>query len=116
MLANVESAQPRLDGESEAEITAGELQVSPASRKVVARGQRIRLGPTEFRLLHCLMLHEERVLSRTAILRKVWRPDVVVGERTVDVHIRRLRAALQTVAMQDAIQTVRSGGYLFARR
>jgi two-component system phosphate regulon response regulator PhoB len=72
------------------------------------------LGPTEFRLLHFFMTHAERVYSRTQLLDQVWGTQVFVEERTVDVHIRRLRAALEPVAMDNVIQTVRGSGYRFS--
>ena len=94
--------------------TAGELVLSPASHRVTARGSVIELGPTEFRLLHFFMTHAERVYSRTQLLDQVWGTQVFVEERTVDVHIRRLRAALEPVGMDGLIQTVRGSGYRFS--
>jgi two-component system phosphate regulon response regulator PhoB len=75
----------------------------------------LELGPTEFRLLRFLMGHPERVFSRTQLLDRVWGGDVYVEERTVDVHIRRLRKALATVELEGVVQTVRGAGYRICR-
>jgi two-component system, OmpR family, phosphate regulon response regulator PhoB len=74
----------------------------------------VPLGPTEFRLLHFLMTHPERVHSRAQLLDQVWGDHVFVEERTVDVHIRRLRCALEPTASDRLIQTVRGSGYRFS--
>ena len=72
------------------------------------------MGPTEFELLHFFMTHTDRVYTRTQILDQVWGDHVFVEERTVDVHIRRLRKALEPSAHDRLIQTVRSAGYRFS--
>ncbi len=95
-------------------VAAGGLELSPASHRVTAGGAAIELGPTEFRLLHFFMTHAERVYSRTQLLDQVWGTQVFVEERTVDVHIRRLRVALEPVKMDNLIQTVRGSGYRFS--
>jgi len=95
-------------------IAAGGLELLPASHRVTAKGAAMELGPTEFRLLHFFMTHAERVYSRTQLLDQVWGTQVFVEERTVDVHIRRLRAALEPVGMDGLIQTVRGSGYRFS--
>ena len=84
--------------------------------RVLASGQEIKLGPTEYRLLQFLMTHPERVYSRTQLLDRVWGANVYVEERTVDVHIRRLRKALADAGADDYIQTVRGAGYRFSAR
>lgn len=89
----------------------GGLQLDPASHRVSGDGQSIELGPTEFRLLHFFMTHPERVHSRTQLLDQVWGDHVFVEERTVDVHIRRLRKALEPAGLDHLIQTVRGTGY-----
>ena len=81
---------------------------------MTARDTAIERGPTEFRLLHFFMTHAERVYSRTQLLDQVWGTQVFVEERTVDVHIRRLRAALEPAGMDSLIQTVRGSGYRFS--
>ena len=95
-------------------VAAGGLELSPDRHRVTAKGADIELGPTEFRLLHFFMTHAERVYSRTQLLDQVWGTQVFVEERTVDVHIRRLRAALEPVKMDNLIQTVRGSGYRFS--
>ena len=95
-------------------VAAGGLELSPDSHRVTAKGQAIELGPTEFRLLHFFMTHAERVYSRTQLLDQVWGTQVFVEERTVDVHIRRLRASLEATGLDSLIQTVRGSGYRFS--
>ena len=95
-------------------VAAGGLELLPASHRVTARDATIELGPTEFRLLHFFMTHAERVYSRAQLLDHVWGTQVFVEERTVDVHIRRLRAALEPAKMDGLIQTVRGSGYRFS--
>jgi len=95
-------------------VSAGGLELSPASHRVTAKGGNLELGPTEFRLLHFFMTHAERVYSRTQLLDQVWGTQVFVEERTVDVHIRRLRAAMEPLGMDKLIQTVRGSGYRFS--
>lgn len=87
------------------------LQLDPTTHRVQARGTRLALGPMEFRLLHFFMTHPERVHSRERILDSVWGGNVYVEERTVDVHIRRLRKALAASGHDALIQTVRGAGY-----
>ena len=87
------------------------LKLDPSSHRVSGNGAALALGPTEFRLLHFLMTHAERVYSRTQLLDQVWGDHVFVEERTVDVHIRRLRKALEPSGHDRLIQTVRSAGY-----
>lgn len=95
--------------------TAG-LRLDPVSHRVSAEGQALQLGPTEFRLLHFLMTHPERVHSRTQLLDQVWGDHVFVEERTVDVHIRRLRKALETSGHDRLVETVRGSGYRLSPR
>lgn len=95
-------------------MVAGGLELSPASHRVTAQGREVALGPTEFRLLHFFMSHPERVHSRTQLLDQVWGTQAFVEERTVDVHIRRLRAALEPDGLDEMIQTVRGSGYRFS--
>ncbi len=89
------------------------LRLEPHTFRVLANGAQVRMGPTEFRLLHYLMKHLDRVLSRTRLLDGVWGDHVFIEERTVDVHIRRLRLALQPSGHDRLIETVRGGGYRF---
>ncbi len=90
------------------------LHLDPASHRVLGNRISLTLGPTEFRLLHFLMTHTERVYSRAQLLDQVWGDHVFVEERTVDVHIRRLRVALETTGHDRLIRTVRSAGYCFS--
>ena len=91
------------------------LKLDPASHKVSGFGKILNMGPTEFRLLHFFMTHQERVYSRAQLLDFVWGDHVFIEERTVDVHIRRLRAALSPSNHQDLLHTVRGSGYRFAK-
>jgi two-component system phosphate regulon response regulator PhoB len=95
-------------------IEAGGLQLDPASHRVTAENLPLELGPTEFRLLHFFMTHPERVYSRGQLLDRVWGQNVYIEERTVDVHIRRLRKALAGKDFDRMIQTVRGAGYRFS--
>jgi two-component system phosphate regulon response regulator PhoB len=92
------------------------LQLDPATHRVLAHGDGIKLGPTEFRLLHFFMAHPESVHSRERLLNNIWGEGVYVEERTVDVHIRRLRKALAGGGHDSLIQTVRTAGYRFSRQ
>ena len=92
------------------------LRLDPLSHRVTSSGSALELGPTEFRLLHFFMTHPDRVYSRTQLLDSVWGDHVFVEERTVDVHIRRLRKALEPGGHDTLIQTVRSAGYRFSGR
>ncbi len=99
---------------SEDAVEAGGLRLDPVSHRVTAGEAQVILGPTEFRLLHFLMTHPERVHSRDQLLDQVWGDHVFVEERTVDVHIRRLRAALEPSGLDSLVQTVRGAGYRFS--
>jgi two-component system, OmpR family, phosphate regulon response regulator PhoB len=90
-------------------VAIGELQLDPATHRVSWRGRRVKLGPTEFKLLSYLMRHPERVHSRSQLLDKVWGDHVFIEERTVDVHVKRLRESLGGAA--SLIETVRGAGY-----
>lgn len=102
-------------GEEEKLAVAG-LEVDHASQRVSANGEPIRLGPTEYRLLHFFVSHPERVYTREQVLDRVWGQGTYVEERTVDVHIRRLRKALEPFGFDDLIQTVRGTGYRFSEK
>lgn len=90
------------------------LVVDDTSHRVSVRGETLKLGPTEYRLLHFFVSNPERVYSREQVLDRVWGRGVYVEERTVDVHIRRLRKALSPHGFSDYIQTVRGTGYRFS--
>ena len=90
-------------------VTIGELVLDAATHRVTYQGELLKLGPTEFKLLHFLMKHAERVHSRSQLLDKVWGDHVFIEERTVDVHVKRLREALG--AANVMVETVRGAGY-----
>jgi two-component system phosphate regulon response regulator PhoB len=92
-------------------VEIGGLRLDSATHRVTANETEVVLGPTEFRLLHYLMTHSERVHSRSQLLDQVWGDHVFVEDRTVDVHIRRLRKALENVDKDGLVQTVRGSGY-----
>ncbi len=92
------------------------LRLDPSTRRVSHDGLELKLGPTEFRLLHFLMTHAERVHSRSQLLDRVWGDHVFIEERTVDVHVKRLREALAPANCAWMIETVRGAGYRLTRR
>ena len=92
-------------------LRVGPLTLDPVAHRVTADGAAVTLGPTEFRLLRYLMARAERVHSRSQLLDHVWGDSVYIEERTVDVHIRRLRVALEPVGLDTMIETVRGSGY-----
>jgi two-component system phosphate regulon response regulator PhoB len=87
------------------------LSLDPITHRVTVNNKEVILGPTEFRLLYFLMSHPERVHSRSQLLDGVWGDHVFVEDRTVDVHIRRLRKILEAVGKDGLVQTVRGSGY-----
>ena len=91
------------------------LRLDPASHRITALGEAIRTGPKEFRMLHFFMSHPERVFTRGQLLDRVWGRGVYIDERTVDVHIRRLRKALAAHGFDRFVQTVHGTGYRFSR-
>jgi two-component system, OmpR family, phosphate regulon response regulator PhoB len=99
---------------AETPVETNGLALDPATHRVLAHGRSVTLGPTEFRLLHFFMTHPERVHSRERLLNGVWGDNVYVEERTVDVHVRRLRKALTPSGHERLIQTVRGAGYRFS--
>nr|WP_237437646.1 phosphate regulon transcriptional regulator PhoB [Altericroceibacterium endophyticum] len=100
--------RPALAGES---LEVGDLKLDPVAHRVERRGQQLQIGPTEYRLLKFFMEHPRRVFSRGQLLDAVWGTGSEIEERTVDVHIRRLRKAITIVNTTDPIRTVRSAGY-----
>jgi len=95
----------------DAAVEVGGLRLDPATRRVMRSGKELKLGPTEFRLLHFLMTHPERVHSRAQLLDRVWGDHVFIEERTVDVHVKRLREALAPAQCAQMIETSRGAGY-----
>jgi two-component system phosphate regulon response regulator PhoB len=102
---------PQLSGDV---VEVEGLRLDPATHRVTAGEQRLQLSPAEFKLLHFLLTHPGRVYSRTQLLDQVWGDHVYIEERTVDVHIRRLRLALGPADCARMIETVRGGGYRLA--
>lgn len=96
-------------------VEVGGLRLDPAAKRVTANGRIVELAPTEFRLLHFFMTHPERIYSRAQVLDYVWGDHVFIEERTVDVHIRRLRKALEPSGHDRFIDTVRGSGYGFRK-
>lgn len=92
------------------------LRLDPISHRVTSGGSELDMGPTEFRLLHFFMTHPERVYSREQLLDHVWGTNVYVEDRTVDVHIRRLRKAIANLGHDRLVQTVRGAGYRFSSK
>jgi two-component system phosphate regulon response regulator PhoB len=110
-LARIRAALRRGEaGEGEV-VSAGGLKLDSASHQVSANGVEVPLGPTEYRLLEFFLRHPDRVYSRAQLLDRVWGGNVYVEERTVDVHIRRLRKALTPHGHDRLIRTVRGAGY-----
>jgi two-component system phosphate regulon response regulator PhoB len=99
----------------DAELQVGPLRLDPATMRVTADGVPVKLGPTEFRLLRFLMNYPERVHSRSQLLDRVWGDHVFIEERTIDVHVKRLREALATVQCAAMVETVRGAGYRLAK-
>jgi two-component system phosphate regulon response regulator PhoB len=117
LLARIKAVLRRGGGDEEEEVlAAGGLRLNAASHRVTAGDLVVSLGPTEYRLLKFFMSHPDRVYSRAQLLDRVWGGNVYVEERTVDVHIRRLRKALEPSGCDRLIQTVRGAGYRFSEQ
>jgi two-component system phosphate regulon response regulator PhoB len=118
LIARMRAILRRLSADDPNALVVGELVLELDSHRVTLGSKSLSLGPTEFKLLQFLMSHPERAYSRAQLLDRVWGSNVYVEERTVDVHIRRLRKVLQDVdaAYSDLIQTVRGTGYRFSPR
>jgi two-component system phosphate regulon response regulator PhoB len=116
LLARINAVMRRYSAGEDEVISIGGLALDAAGHRVTVGEQSIALGPTEYRLLSFFMHHPDRVYSRTQLLDRVWGGNVYVEERTVDVHIRRLRKALTDSGCDKLIQTVRGAGYRFSAR
>lgn len=117
LLARIQAVLRRSSGTSTDEtIELGGLQLDKASHRVMVGTQNVALGPTEYRMLEFFMTHPERVYSREQLLDRIWGGNVYVEERTIDVHIRRLRKALEEHGHDRLVQTVRGSGYRFSAR
>lgn len=104
---------PEVVGEK---LGVGELVLDPASHRVTVAGEELAFGPTEYKLLQFFLGHPERVFSRGELIDRVWGQSVYIEERTVDVHIRRLREALEPSGYDQRVQTVRGAGYRFSMK
>ena len=116
LVARIQAVLRRAGGSDGETISSGVLQLDSAGHRVSANSNDVKLGPTEYRLLKFLMTHPDRVYGRAQLLDRVWGANVYVEERTVDVHVRRLRKALASQGADDYIQTVRGAGYRFSTR
>lgn len=114
LLARINAVLRRASVETSGPLHAGELQLRPDEHRVFSGEQELHLGPTEFKLLKFFMQNPERVYSREQILDAVWGRNVYIEERTVDVHVQRLRKLLSSVGADKYIQTVRGTGYRFS--
>lgn len=116
LIARIQAVLRRSRNSVRDTIIAGDLELDAAGHRVSFAGNSVQLGPTEYRLLKFLISHADRVYSRTQLLDRVWGANVYIEERTVDVHVRRLRKALSDHGGDGYIQTVRGAGYRFSTR
>jgi two-component system phosphate regulon response regulator PhoB len=115
LLARIRAVMRRTrEDDEDGSVALGGLRIDGAAHRVFAGDDPVQIGPTEYRLLHFFMTHPERVYSRTQLLDHVWGGNVYVEERTVDVHIRRLRKTLEPHQLDGMVQTVRGAGYRFS--
>ncbi len=115
LLARIRAVMRRSrDDDEDGSVHVGGLRIDGAAHRVFAGAEPIAIGPTEYRPLHFFMTHPERVYSRSQLLDHVWGGSVYVEERTVDVHIRRLRKTLEPNQLDGMVQTVRGSGYRFS--
>ena len=115
LLARIRAVMRRSrEDDEDGSVRVGGLRIDGAAHRVFAHDAPVTIGPTEYRLLHFFMTHPERVYSRTQLLDHVWGGSVYVEERTVDVHIRRLRKTLEASGLDAMVQTVRGAGYRFS--
>jgi len=112
LLARIKAVLRRSrDDEDDGSVTIGSIRIDGAAHRVFASENPLHVGPTEYRLLHFFMTHADRVYTRTQLLDHIWGGNVYVEERTVDVHIRRLRKGIELAEAPDPVRTVRSAGY-----
>ena len=115
LIARINAVMRRTHGsDADGVIEIGKLRIDSPAHRVYAGDETVPIGPTEYRLLHFFMTHAERVYSRSQLLDYVWGGSVYVEERTVDVHIRRLRKTLEPFQCDALVQTVRGAGYRFS--
>lgn len=116
LIARIKAVLRRSGKGIEETTAAGDITIDAAAHRVSVNGEVVHLGPTEYRLLQYLMMHADRVYSRSQLLDRVWGANVYVEERTVDVHVRRLRKVLTAHGVEKHIQTVRGAGYRFSTK
>ena len=114
LVARIQAVLRRSKSDTNETVQMGALHLDAAGHRVSVNGKAVKLGPTEYRLLKYLMTHPDRVYSRAQLLDRVWGANVYVEERTVDVHIRRLRKVLEVEGVASYVQTVRGAGYRFS--
>jgi two-component system phosphate regulon response regulator PhoB len=115
LLARIRAVMRRSrEDDEDGSVRVGPLRIDGAAHRVFAEDAPVQIGPTEYRLLHFFMTHPERVYTRSQLLDHVWGGSVYVEERTVDVHIRRLRKTLEPHHLDEMVQTVRGAGYRFS--
>ena len=115
LLARIRAVMRRSrEDDEDGSVRVGDLRIDGTAHRVFAHDEPVQIGPTEYRLLHFFMTHPERVYTRSQLLDHVWGGNVYVEERTVDVHIRRLRKTLEPSALDGMVQTVRGSGYRFS--
>lgn len=114
LMARIKAVLRRVSPEKEGILEIGGIRIDSETHRISVSGNKLELGPTEYNLLHFFMTHPERVYNRSQLLDHVWGGDVYIEERTVDVHIRRLRKALAEHQSEHLIQTVRGAGYRFS--
>ncbi len=115
LLARIRAVMRRSrEDDADGSIETGGLRIDGAAHRLYAGNTPVPIGPTEYRLLHFFMTHAERVYSRSQLLDHVWGGNVYIEERTIDVHIRRLRETLKPWGLEGLVQTVRGAGYRFS--
>lgn len=116
LVSRIQAVLRRTKGEPGKTLSVDGLTLDPVSHRISAHDQPVDMGPTEYRLLEFFMTHQDRAYSRAQLLDQVWGGNVYVEDRTVDVHIRRLRKALEPHQFDHLVQTVRGTGYRFSRK
>jgi two-component system phosphate regulon response regulator PhoB len=114
LMARIKAVLRRTTPDEDGILELGGIRMDSAKHRLSVADNKFDLGPTEYKLLHFFMTHPERVYDRSQLLDRVWGGDVYIEERTVDVHIRRLRKVLAEFKVEHLIQTVRGAGYRFS--
>ncbi|HHS84081.1 MAG TPA: phosphate regulon transcriptional regulatory protein PhoB, partial [Gammaproteobacteria bacterium] len=114
LVARIRAVLRRIQSPEHETLAVNGLHLDQAAHRITSHGKPVELGPTEFRLLQFFMSHPERVYSRNQLIDRVWGGTAYIEERTVDVHVRRLRKALEPFQHDRLIQTVRGAGYRFS--